>query len=35
MIVEVAKPGEYDFLLEAKGRGLWSFRSCDVTTWKK
>ena len=38
MIFEVAKPGEYLFALEAKGKNLaryWLFQSCDVTTWKK
>ena len=37
MIVEVAKPGQYNFTLEAQGKNLteWSFSSCEVTAWKK
>jgi len=33
----VAKPGQYNFTLEAQGKNLteWSFSSCEVTAWKK
>ncbi len=37
MFAEVAKPGEYFFVLrlEAEGRPSWDFSSCDVTTLKE